>query len=174
MCIRDRYQRRVRGCGGLRMADDELVMKVGPGDVKKGGYAMIRGMPCKLFEVEQVKLSTAGGNKKLRLFGYHVFSGKKYEDTINTTAGFHGIDVPVTSSSKYVLCDVDPESGFLTLMDDSGEMYEAAKLGGEAPDFDEVGQEVIRLFEEDDGEYSVTVLSIMNTEIAVEIKRNGD
>ena len=121
------------------MADDEFVVKVGPAEVKKGGYAMIRGMPCKLSEVEQVKLSTAGGNKKLRLFGNHVFTGKKYDDTINTTAGFHGIDVPITSSKQYVLCDVDTESGFLTLMDeDSGEMHESARLGGEAPEFDEV------------------------------------
>ena len=60
------------------MSDEELVKKVQPGDVKKGGYAMIRGFPCKLTEVEQVKLSTAGGNKKLHLFGNHVFTGKKY------------------------------------------------------------------------------------------------
>merc|ERR1712166_341728 len=161
--------------GKRRDMADELIMKVTAlGEIKKGGYAMIRGMPCKLFEVEQVKLSTAGGNKKLRLIGTHVFTGKKYDDTINTTAGFHGIDVPVTSICKYMLCDVDKDSGFLTLMSDDGEMYEAAKLGGEAPEFDEVGQEVIQLFQEDHGEYGISVLSIMGTEIAIEIKRNGD
>ena len=32
-----------------------LIMKVTAlGEIRKGGYAMIRGMPCKLFEVEQV------------------------------------------------------------------------------------------------------------------------
>ena len=70
-----------------------------------------------------------------------MFTGKKYDDTINTTAGFHGIDVPVTSSQKCVLCDVDKESRFLSLMDDGGEMYEAAKLAGEAPEFDEVAHD---------------------------------
>ena len=70
------------------MGDEELITKVWEAtELKKGGYAMIRKMPCKLTEVEQVKLSTAGGNKKIHLFGTHVFTGKKYDDTINLTAG---------------------------------------------------------------------------------------
>ena len=37
--------------GSLSLGEDELVSKVPPEDVKKGGYAMIRGMPCRLTEV---------------------------------------------------------------------------------------------------------------------------
>lgn len=55
---------------------EELVNKVtDPSALTKGAYAMIRGMPCKLTEVNHVKLATVNGNKKLHLAGLHVFTG---------------------------------------------------------------------------------------------------
>ena len=66
---------------------------------------------------------------RLKLVGNHVFTGKKYEDTLNLSAGFHGIDVPVTSKAWFGLMDVDATTGFLSLMTNSGEPKEDAALG---------------------------------------------
>merc|ERR1712039_120706 len=119
----------IAGDFGSMSASGETVAKVPPEDVRKGGYAMIKGMPCKLSEVTWVPKATANGNKRLHLVGLHVFTGKKYEDTLNLTAGFHGIDVPVTSKAEYVLLDIDRATGFLSLLTDSGETKEDASLG---------------------------------------------
>ena len=47
--------------------------------VRKGGYVMLRGFPCKI-----VELSTAQpgkhGHSKVHFIGLDVFTGKKYED----------------------------------------------------------------------------------------------
>jgi len=62
--------------------------------------------------------ATANGNKRLRLRGPHAFTGKVYEDTLNLSAGFHGIDVPVSSKAAYSLLDCDADTGFLSLLTD--------------------------------------------------------
>jgi hypothetical protein len=56
-------------------AEEETVSKVAPEDVKKGGFAMIRGMPCKLTEVTHIAKATANGNKRLHLVGLHGACG---------------------------------------------------------------------------------------------------
>ena len=88
-------------CGRAGMAEEELIVKAPPEAVKKGGYCIIRGNPCRLDVCEVLPKATANGNKRLHLKGPHVFTGKSYEDTLNLTAGFHGIDVPVTVKAQY-------------------------------------------------------------------------
>ena len=66
---------------------EELVVKVPPEAVKKPGFCMIQGNPCKITELTNLPKATANGNKRLRLVGNHIFTGKKYEDTLNLTAG---------------------------------------------------------------------------------------
>ena len=58
--------------------DDELIQKVQPDALKKNGYCFIRGMPCKIAELEVLPKATANGNKRLRLRGPHAFTGKIY------------------------------------------------------------------------------------------------
>ena len=151
----------------------DLVVKVQPSELKKPGYCFIRSMPCKITELEHLPKATANGNKRLRLVGTHIFSGKKYEDTINCTAGFHGIDVPVTSKATFSLLDVDVASGFLSLLTEAGETKEDAALGraedGEA--FDEIGCEIQRRFEAGEA-LKVTVLSIMEKELVVDVSKD--
>ena len=50
----------------------ELTTKVQPEELRKGGSAMIRSMPCKLIEVTQLPKATANGNKRVQLIGLHV------------------------------------------------------------------------------------------------------
>jgi len=152
----------------------ELVVKVQPEDLKKGGYALIRGQVCKLTEVNHLPKATANGNKRVQLVGLHVESGKKYEDTINCTAGFHGIDAPVTSKQQFTLLDVDQTSGDLSLLLPSGETKDDVSLSrAEDGAFDAVGSECARRF--DAGEsLAVTVLSLMGKEYVVEVTTDSE
>ena len=149
------------------MAEDEQIIKAPPEAVKKGGYCMIRGMPCKLEICEVLPKATANGNKRLHIRGPNVFTGKPYEDTLNLTAGFHGIDVPVTIKAQYSLMDVDSDTGFLSLLTDSGDCKEDVGLvKNEDGSFDELGQEVISKFETGEA-LKLTVLSILGKDVVI-------
>jgi translation initiation factor 5A len=149
------------------MAEDEQIIKAPPEAVKKGGYCMIRGMPCKLEICEVLPKATANGNKRLHIRGPNVFTGKPYEDTLNLTAGFHGIDVPVTIKAQYSLMDVDSDTGFLSLLTDSGDCKEDVGLvKNEDGSFDELGQEVISKFEAGEA-LKLTVLSILGKDVVI-------
>ena len=154
--------------GAAEMAEDEQIIKVQPEAVKKGAYCFIRGNPCKLEICEVLPKATANGNKRLHIKGPHVFTGKHYEDTLNLSAGFHGIDVPVTTKAQYSLMDVDSETGFLSLLTDSGDCKEDVGLvkNDEDGSFDELGIEVIGKF--DAGEsLKLTVLSLLGKDVVV-------
>ena len=149
------------------MAEDEQIIKAPPEAVKKGGYCMIRGMPCKLEICEVLPKATANGNKRLHIRGPNVFTGKLYEDTLNLTAGFHGIDVPVTIKAQYSLMDVDSDTGFLSLLTDSGDCKEDVGLVKiEDGSFDELGQDVISKFEAGEA-LKLTVLSILGKDVVI-------
>ena len=152
----------------------ELTTKIQPGELKKPGYCMIRSMPCRITEIEHVRPATSNGNKRMRIAGLHVFTGKKYEDTLNLTAGFHGIEVPVTTKAAFALLDVDTDSGFLSLLTPNGDTKEDVALcRAEEGGWDEVGIELCKRF--DDGEaLKVTVLTIMEKDIVVEISKDTD
>jgi translation initiation factor 5A len=155
-------------------SSSETVVKVQPEELRKGGFAMIRGMPCRLTAVDQVRQATANGNKKLKLTGLHIFTSKKYEDTINLTAGFHGIDAPVTTKATYTLLDVDASTGDLSLLIDSGETKEDVSLvRAEDGSFDEIGQEVARRFEQGEA-LQLTVLHIMDRDLVTEARTDTD
>ena len=158
------------------MSDDELITKVQPDALKKPGFAMIQGMCCRITEINHKPKATANGNKRLHLVGTELSSGKKYEDTLNLTAGFHGIDVPVTSKAAFALCDVDAGTGFLSLLTDSGDTKEDVALsraGDGSGSFDALGEEIKQRFE--DGEaLKVTVLSIMGNDIVDGVSKDTD
>ena len=183
------------------MADDDRVTKVPPDAIKKPGFAIIQGMPCRIAEVTHKPKATANGNKRLFLAGTHIFTGKKYEDTLNLTAGaspalrtaavgsavptivirepfttgFHGIDVPVMSKATFALMDVDASSGFLSLLTDGGDTKEDVALS-RAEDgvaFDALGAEVVQRFEAGES-LKITVLSIMGKELVDGVSRDTD
>ena len=73
------------------MAGDDMVLTVPYGSVKKPGYVMVKGMPCKIQEVTMKAKATSKGNNRLYIVGTHYKTGKKYEDTINLSAGTGGM-----------------------------------------------------------------------------------
>ena len=72
------------------------------------------------------------GHAKVHLVALDIFTAKKYEDICPST---HNMDVPNVSRKDYQLCDID--DGYLSLMDDGGDMREDLKV----PDGD-VGEEI--------------------------------
>ena len=68
--------------------NDNETQTVSASTLKKPGYVLVKGQPCKILELNQKPKATVKGNDRLHIVGSHVFTGKKYEDTINLTAGF--------------------------------------------------------------------------------------
>ena len=94
------------------------------------------------------------------------------EDIHNLTQQPH-IEVPISSKAQYVLLDIDEESGFLSLLTGDGETKEDSALcraidedGQPTEEFDEVGQEIIKRFNDGDS-LRVTILSIMGKDLPV-------
>eukprot|EP00747_Dinoflagellata_sp_TGD_P018007 gnl/TRDRNA2_/TRDRNA2_126206_c0_seq1.p2 gnl/TRDRNA2_/TRDRNA2_126206_c0~~gnl/TRDRNA2_/TRDRNA2_126206_c0_seq1.p2 ORF type:complete len:174 (+),score=42.80 gnl/TRDRNA2_/TRDRNA2_126206_c0_seq1:54-524(+) len=155
------------------MGEPEYVTQIPPSALKKHGYAMIKDMPCKLTDIIQKPKATANGNEKLHLIGVHIFTGKKYEDIFNLTAGFSGLlDVPVVSFAEFQLLDVDDKSGALSLLTATGETKEDANLGRaeNGKDFDDVGREVCRLYEAGES-VQVVVMTAMGKDVVQEVRK---
>jgi translation initiation factor 5A len=104
-----------------------------------------------------------------------VFTGKKYDDTINCTAGFHGIDVPLTTYAHFSLMDVDKSDGTLSLLTADGEPKEDAMLsrGEDGLGWDAVGEELVKRFDEGES-LKVKVLTIMGKDLVVEVNTDTD
>ena len=117
--------------------------------LRKGGFVMIKvtnnqmslvtmtsllhfqSRPCKIVEMSTSKTGKHG-HAKVHLVALDIFTSKKYEDICPST---HNMDVPNVSRKDYQLCDID--DGYLSLMDDGGDMREDLKV----PDGD-IGEEI--------------------------------
>ena len=62
----------VTKCAHNEMVEEGATTKVQPEELKKNGYAMIKGNPCRLLEVTQLPKATANGNKRVQLIGLNV------------------------------------------------------------------------------------------------------
>ena len=115
------------------MSDDEtfekadsgasLTFPMQAGNLKKGGYAILKGFPCKISEIN---ISKAGkhGHAKAALVGNDIFTDKKYEDQCPTS---HNMEVPNVSRKEYMLIDINEEN-FCTIMDEKNDTREDLKL----------------------------------------------
>jgi len=126
--------------------------------LRKSGFVMIKGRPCKIVEMSTSKTGKHG-HAKVHLIALDIFTGKKLEDICPST---HNMDVPHVYRKDYQLTNID--DGFLTLMDDSGEEKEDLKI----PDTD-IGREVQTRFDADE-QFVVTVLSACGEEAVVGTK----
>merc|ERR1712071_722086 len=85
------------------------------GQIKKGGYMMIKGKPCKVLSIS-VSKTGKHGHAKCNFLAVDIFTGKKLEDMIPST---HGTTVPIVNRSEWEIIDID-EDGVVTLMDEAG------------------------------------------------------
>merc|ERR1712176_1651194 len=86
------------------------------GQIKKGGYIMIKGQPCKVVSIS-VSKTGKHGHAKCNFLATNIFTGKKLEDMIPST---HGTTVPIVNKTEWEIIDIE-EDGELTLMDEAGE-----------------------------------------------------
>ncbi|XP_065890114.1 eukaryotic translation initiation factor 5A-1-like [Dysidea avara] len=128
--------------------------------LRKNGFVMLKNRPCKIVEMSTSKTGKHG-HAKVHLVGIDIFTTKKYEDICPST---HNMDVPHVRRHDYQLCDTS-DDGFLSLMDDSGEIRDDIRV----PDGD-LGKEIVEKAKDTDSQYMVTVLSAMGEEAAIAIK----
>ena len=132
------------------------------GQIKKGGYAMIKGHPCK---ISNVSVSKTGkhGHAKANFVAIDIFTGKKYEDMSATS---HTMMVPNISRAEYSLLDVD-EDGQLSLMTEDGETKDDLNL----PPDTELAEEIQKKFENGDN-LLLSVLSACGHEQVMTVKED--
>eukprot|EP00178_Gracilaria_changii_P009604 TRINITY_DN27996_c0_g2_i1.p1 TRINITY_DN27996_c0_g2~~TRINITY_DN27996_c0_g2_i1.p1 ORF type:complete len:161 (+),score=35.89 TRINITY_DN27996_c0_g2_i1:137-619(+) len=135
--------------------------------LRKNGYVMIKGRPCKVVEMSTSKTGKHG-HAKVHLVALDIFNGKKLEDLCPST---HNIDVPRVTRTDYQLNDID-EDGYVTLMDDKGDQREDLKL----PE-GELGQKIRKDFEgmasDSDKVIVVTVQAALDEEAIVAAKNSS-
>jgi len=107
------------------------------GTIKKGGYAMLQGHPCRIIETSTSKTGKHG-HAKMHIVGMDIFTGKKYEDLSPTS---HSMLVPIVTRAEYQLINIS-DDGFGTLLRDDGTTKEDLKI----PE-GEVGDSVRTAFE---------------------------
>ena len=93
------------------------------GDIRKNGYIVIKGRPCRVTDVSTSKTGKHG-HAKCNFVATDIFTGKKLEDIVPST---HGTTVPNVFRSEYTLLDITDED-YLSLMDEGGETREDLKM----------------------------------------------
>jgi translation initiation factor 5A len=129
--------------------------------LRKGGFVMIKGRPCKIVEMSTSKTGKHG-HAKVHMIALDIFNNRKYEDICPST---HNMDVPNVARKDFQLLDVS-DDGFLSLMDDQGVTRDDLKV----PDGD-IGLE-IRSSIEDGNDILCTVLSACGEEAVIATKVN--
>ncbi|KAJ1293526.1 hypothetical protein BS78_01G075000 [Paspalum vaginatum] len=85
------------------------------GTIRKNGYIVIKGRPCKVVEVSTSKTGKHG-HAKCHFVAIDIFNGKKLEDIVPSS---HNCDVPHVNRTDYQLIDIS-EDGFVSLLTESG------------------------------------------------------
>merc|ERR1712115_532054 len=108
---------------GIKMSDDDYAIErqdagasatipMDAGQIKKGGYMMIKGRPCKVLSIS-VSKTGKHGHAKCNFTATDIFTGKRLEDMVPST---HGTTVPIVKREDWELIDIEGEE--LTLMDE--------------------------------------------------------
>lgn len=142
-------------------ASDTYPMEAG--QIKKNGFIMIKGHPCKVVNVSTSKTGKHG-HAKCNFTALDIFTNKKLEDIVPST---HGTSVPFVSRKEYTLLDIS-EDDFVSLMDESGETREDVKL----PSYPENFADEIRADFEAGKQLVVTVLKACGIEQIISKKED--
>jgi len=143
-----------------------LTVPIRAGEVRKGGYVMLKGKPCKVIEVS-ISKTGKHGHAKANITGLDVFTGRKYVEISPTS---HNMTAPAMFRSEWQLTDLSRD-GNMTLMDLGGNMKEDLDLVKTTTgEYNKLSQEILDKFpklEEGRGVF-VTVLKAMTTEQVID------
>ncbi|MCJ1408451.1 Eukaryotic translation initiation factor 5A [Ptychographa xylographoides] len=128
--------------------------------LRKNGFVVIKGRPCKIVDMSTSKTGKHG-HAKVHLVAIDIFTQKKLEELCPST---HNMDVPNVSRREMQLLDIS-DDGFLSLMGEDGETKDDVKV----PD-GEVGEKIEKLFRTEEKDTNVIVLTSMGEEVAIDAK----
>ncbi|BAO38330.1 eukaryotic translation initiation factor 5A-2 [Kluyveromyces marxianus] len=126
--------------------------------LRKNGFVVIKGRPCKIVDMSTSKTGKHG-HAKVHLVAIDIFTNKKLEDLSPST---HNMEVPVVKRTEYQLLDID--DGFLSLMNMDGDTKDDVR----APE-GELGDNMQAAFDEGK-DLMVTIISAMGEEAAISFK----
>eukprot|EP01115_Flamella_aegyptia_P002443 TRINITY_DN136503_c0_g1_i1.p1 TRINITY_DN136503_c0_g1~~TRINITY_DN136503_c0_g1_i1.p1 ORF type:complete len:149 (-),score=40.38 TRINITY_DN136503_c0_g1_i1:194-640(-) len=129
--------------------------------VKKGGYCIIKGHPCKVVDTSTSKTGKHG-HAKVHMVGIDIFTNKKYEKIESST---HNVEVPVIKRSDYQLLNISDDD-YLELLTNEGDVKADVKL----PEKEELKKEIQDLWDNANGDIIVSVLAAMDHEQVVAVK----
>merc|ERR1712151_1388672 len=136
------------------------------GQIKKGGYMMIKGRPCKILSIS-VSKTGKHGHAKCNFTATDIFTGKKLEDMVPST---HGTTVPIVSKADWEIIDIS-EDGELTLMDEGGNQ----KVDLNLPNIPEgYGEEIRAAWDDGANTIMVTVQSAVGEEAVISYKKENN
>merc|ERR1712151_582001 len=143
------------------------------GEVRKGGYVMLKGKPCKVVEVS-ISKTGKHGHAKANITGLDVFTGRKYVEISPTS---HNMTAPTMFRSEFELVSVNAE-GEMELMDAVGTMNNLLRLPKDTHgEFTSLSQRIMTKHRDvNEGRaVFVTVLKAMDTEQVVDfiVKENS-
>eukprot|EP00047_Mylnosiga_fluctuans_P001254 m.219528 g.219528 ORF g.219528 m.219528 type:complete len:159 (-) comp10182_c0_seq1:86-562(-) len=127
--------------------------------LRKGGFVMIKGRPCKIVDMSTSKTGKHG-HAKVHLVALDIFTNKKLEDLCPST---HNMNVPVVTRTDYQLVDIS-DDGFMSLMSEDGTTRDDLRV----PE-GEMGDEIKSKFGEDE-QLLVTIQKAVGEEAAVAVK----
>jgi len=135
------------------------------GQIKKGGFIMIKGKPCKVLSIS-VSKTGKHGHAKCNFLAVDIFTGKKLEDMVPSS---HGTTVPVVTRSDWEIIDIG-EDGELTLMDEGGNQKTDINL----PDVPaEMAQEIRDAWADGENQVSCTVQAAVGIEQVISFKKEA-
>ena len=133
------------------------------GTIRKNGYVVMKGRPCKVVEVSTSKTGKHG-HAKCHFVGLDIFTGKKIDDIVPSS---HNCDVPHVTRTDYQLIDIS-EDGFVSLLAENGNTKDDLKL----PNDDSLYTQIKDGFEEGK-DLVVSVMCAMGEEQICAIKDIG-
>lgn len=126
------------------------------GLIKKGGYCMLKGHPCRVIDFCTSKAGKHGCAKACIIgrgrhnSGLDIFTNKKYEESRTTTAS---IQVPIVKKSDYPILDISND-GIATLFLPNGGLKQDLNI----PEDDEDIENAIEKALKRDSEMVATVI----------------
>jgi len=134
--------------------------------LRKGGFVLLKGFPCKILEMTTSKTGKHG-HAKAHITGVDIFTEKRYEELCAST---HNMDVPNTSRTDFQLVDIDSD-GMLTVLDDKGQTRADLKLPELCDSDKELAANIKSSFEGGD-EVIITVLNSMGKDAVKAMRIN--
>jgi len=135
------------------------------GQIKKGGFIMIKGKPCKVLSIS-VSKTGKHGHAKCNFLAVDIFTGKKLEDMVPSS---HRTTVPVVVRTEWEIIDIG-EDGELTLMDEAGNQKTDVNL---PPVPENMAQEIRDTWADGENQVSCTVQAAVGIEQVVAYKKEN-